>query len=55
MMREIVGLMQRTGGTVSMIETTTGTIVTLEEGQRGKMTWIGTGTALSSNIAGTQE
>ncbi|KAK1684487.1 hypothetical protein QYE76_045335 [Lolium multiflorum] len=54
-MKDIVGLMRKTRGIVSMTETTTGTNVALEGGQGNKTTWISTGTVPSSNTAGTQE
>jgi hypothetical protein len=55
MTKDIVGLMQMTGGIVDMIETMKGTSVTLEGSQVSKKTWIGIGTVLSLNTAGTQE
>jgi hypothetical protein len=55
MTKDIVGLMQMTGGIVDMIETMKGTSVTLEGNQESKKTWIGIGTVLSLNTAGTQE
>jgi hypothetical protein len=55
MMRDIVGLMQMARSIVDMIETKKGMSVTLDGGQESKRTWINTGTALSSNTAGTQE
>jgi hypothetical protein len=54
-MKDVIGLMQRIGGTVGVTEATTGTNATRQGGQGSKTIWIGIGTVLSSNTAGTQE
>jgi hypothetical protein len=53
--KEIVGLAGTPGKIVGMIETMKDMSAMPRKSQESKMTWTGTGTVPSSNIAGIQE